>query len=219
MGRFALQVFIATALIGMGWIGGRAQAPSGVLGAASPQTLPTAASLVHIEGQVYVDDQIVPALPSAMTLGVNAVVRTDASRAAVSLKRGGTLLLSNHSSVRVIANGIYNFNRLEVLSGSAVVISAESSPIVLCQSEARLSSAGVFRFDVQAVDRSGQIHCMFRVYEGASAVPATSVINALRPGQAIALPAGDMVPVQEFSPTALDDFDRWSRQHAVKGPR
>jgi hypothetical protein len=177
--------------------------------------LQDAAKLVRAEGAVYLDGQLVADLSSPATLGASAVIRTGAGRAAVSLKRGGSLLLSDDSSVRVLANGVYNFNRIEVLAGSVVIISAESAPLVACQSEARLSSAGIFRFDVRPPDAAGRTRCRFRIYEGAAAAPATTVINALRPGQSIDLPAGDMVPVFDFSPTDLDEFDRWSRANVI----
>jgi hypothetical protein len=50
--------------------------------------------------------------------------------------------------------------------------------------------------------------------DGAAAVPLASVIAALRSGQSMTLDpsCGDMIPVLNFSPDGLDDFDRWSRR-------
>jgi hypothetical protein len=179
----------------------------------------TVAGLAYIEGVVYLDEQVVPGLSGPKPLETDAVIRTGQGRAAVALRRGGTLLLSEESSARVIRNGVYNFNRIEVISGSAVVISSESSPEVICRGLARLSSSGIFRLDVQPPDRNGYPSCRIRIYEGAAATQATTLLNALRPGQSTMLPSGDMIPILDFSPTDLDEFDRWSRQHATTPSR
>jgi hypothetical protein len=101
-----------------------------------------------------------------------------------------------------------------VLTGSAIVASETSAPIVGCENEIRLSDAGMFRVDVQRAESSDERSCQFRVFEGAAAVPLVSVTNALRAGQAMMCNrrCGDMVPTREFSRQELDDFDRWARQ-------
>jgi hypothetical protein len=137
------------------------------------------------------------------------VVRTTQNRAVMALKRGGWLVLDADSSARVLGNGVYDFNRLEVMTGRAIIASATSAPLVECESEIRLSSAGVFRFDVQPVDVTGKRPCQFRVYEGAAAVPLVTVTNALRAGQSMMCNrrCGDMIPTTEFSTSQLDAFD------------
>jgi ferric-dicitrate binding protein FerR (iron transport regulator) len=170
------------------------------------------AMLTHADGVVLVDDR--PTTSDGVILGESAVVRTAAGRAVVALKGGGRLALDEHSSVRVLANRGYNFNRIEVLHGSALVFSETSAPLVSCASDARLSSSGIFRFDVHTVRGDSPATCRFRVYDGAAAVPLTSVISALRSWQSMMLDpsCGDMIPVLSFSPDQLDDFDRWSRR-------
>jgi len=183
-------------------------------GSAQTPAARTAAALVVAEGVVYLDDKSIA--PSAVPLALpgDVVVRTAASRAAIELKRGGWLFLEAGSSVRVFANGVYNFNRLEVLSGSAVVVSATSAPLVDCESEIRLSSGGIFRFDAQPTNAQGERPCQFKVYDGAVAVPLTSVTNALRAGQSMTCNrrCGDMIPTREFSLSELDAFDQWVRR-------
>src|SRR6185436_15442570 len=105
--------------------------------AASAATQRQEAALILAEGAVYLDDQLVGALSSAVVLHDSATVRTAGGRAIVALKHG-----------RVLANGVYNFNRVEILEGAAVVISDASPPVVSCLSDTRLSSEGIFRFDV-----------------------------------------------------------------------
>lgn len=172
------------------------------------------AALVHAEGDVYLNDQAVESnsAPSALPDGV--VLRTSQGRAAVALKRGGLLFLDAGTSVRVLDNGVYNFNRIEVLTGAAIVVSGTSAPLVDCESDIRLSDAGMFRFDVEQVNSTGERSCQFRVFEGAAAVPLVSVTNALRAGQTMICNrrCGDMIPTMDFSREQLDAFDRWTRR-------
>ena len=179
---------------------------------------PAVAALVKTEGLVYLNDQPVGAGAQHIALGDVARIRTDAGRAVVSLKRGGALVLADHGSVDVRANAPYNFNRIELLAGSAVVVSAQGSPLVACGTDVRLSTAGVFRFDVQAPEPvDGSARCGFRVYEGAGTTPGRSASYVLRAAERMVLNrrAGDMIPVLTFSPADLDEFDRWSRQQAT----
>jgi len=181
------------------------------------QSGPAVATLVKTEGVVYLNDQRVEAAAPIALEGV-ARIRTDEGRAVVSLKRGGALVLAGHASVAVLANASYNFSKIELLAGSAVVVSAESSPLLACSTDVRMSSAGVFRFDVEAPERvDGSPRCGFRVYEGAGTTPGASVAYVLRAGQRMTLSrrAGDMIPVTSFSAAELDEFDHWSRQQAA----
>jgi len=172
------------------------------------------AALVLSEGMVYVNDRSIDANATPFVLPDVALLHTTQGRAAVGLKRGAALFLDTESSVRVRGNGLYNFNRLEVLSGSAIVASGTSAPLVDCESQISLSSAGLFRFDAKPVDAAGERPCRIRVYEGAAAIPLVTVTNALRAGQSMTCNrrCGDMIPTIEFSPTQLDGFDEWVRR-------
>ena len=176
---------------------------------------PTAgASLVHVEGDVFLNEEAVPSNSGSTLLPNSAGLRTSQGRAAVELKRGGFLFLDARTSVRVLDNGVYNFNRIEALTGSVIVASETSSPLVDCESDIRLSDGGIFRFDVQRVNPVGERSCRTRVFEGAAAVPLVTVTNALRAGEMMMCNrrCGDMVPTTEFSREQLDDFDRWARR-------
>jgi hypothetical protein len=172
------------------------------------------AALVHAEGEVYLNDRAFESNSPPSVLPGSVVLRTGQGRAAIALKRRGLLFLDAGTSVRVLDNGAYNFNRIEVLTGSAIVASETSAPLVDCENDIRLSDAGVFRFDVQRVNSTGERSCRFRVFEGAAAVPLVSVTNALRAGQVMMCNrrCGDMIPTMEFSREQLDDFDRWARR-------
>lgn len=188
------------------------------------QSGPAVATLVRTEGVVYLNDQPIAGGAAPIALGGDAArIRTDAGRAMVALKRGGILALADHAAVNVLANGGLNYNRIELLAGSAVVVSAQSSPLVACGTDVRLSSRGAFRFDVLTPERvDGSARCEFRVYEGAGSTPSSSgAAYVLRDGQRMTLNrrAGDMIPVLSFVPAELDEFDRWSRQQAASGGR
>jgi hypothetical protein len=184
---------------------------------ASAQVQPAVATLTRVEGAVYLDDRLVVAPLSAVALPSSTLIRTVSGRAVVALKGGGALALDAQTQVRVLANGVYNFSRIEVVEGIVVVVSGTSAPLVSCRSDARLSSAGIFRFDVQTTGTGGLTTCRFRVYDGAAAVQLVTVVSALRSGQEMTLDpsCGDMIPTVTFRLDQTDDFDRWSRQHAT----
>ena len=190
-------------------------------GRISAEAQPQAARLAHIEGAVYLDDRLVSAPLKAPAFRDSATIRTVDGRAVVALKRGGALVLNEHTQVRVLANGVYNFNRVEVIEGTAVLISGASAPAVSCRNDVKLSLAGAFRFDVQASPPDGRATCRFRVYDGAAAVTLASLVLALRSGEAIVLDptCGDMSPTTTFATNQLDAFDRWSREQATIADR
>jgi hypothetical protein len=182
--------------------------------AASQQIRRSGAALAHVEGDVYGNDRVLDSSSANTVLPDPVRLRTGGGRAAIALKRGGFLFLDADTSVRVLGNGVYNFNRIEVLAGSAIIASGMSGPLVDCQNDIRLSDAGMFRFDVRRVNGTSERSCRFRVFEGAASVPLVSVTNALRAGQMMTCNrrCGDMVPTMEFSREQLDDFDQWARR-------
>jgi hypothetical protein len=185
--------------------------------APSAQQTAAVASLVRVEGTVTLNGQPVAAGAPATALGDVAEFQTKDGRLAIALKRGGTFVLGPNASARLDANRTYNFNRIEMLAGSAVLLSGTSSPIVVCGTEARFSTGGVFRFDVLDPERvDGSQRCRVRVREGAASTPGASIAYVLRDGQEMVMSkrAGDMIPVNQISAAALDDLDRWAREQA-----
>jgi len=183
-------------------------------GTTAAQT-PRQAALIRAEGVVYLDDELVASLAKALVLSDSATLYTVSGRAIVALKGGGVLALDEHTRIRLLADSA---NRIDVLEGSAVVTSEGSAPLVSCRRDARLSSGGVFRFDVQRAGSAEATRCRFRVYDGGAAVTLATVTVELRSGQAISIdPAcGDMIPTTTFAPDRMDDFDRWSRRHTIQ---
>jgi hypothetical protein len=171
------------------------------------------AALIHVEGVVTLNDQPVTASSTAIALGDPSVVHTTNGRAIVELKGGGMLALDGRTRVRIGATGRDNFNAIEVVEGTAVLLSESSAPLVTCRSDVRPSSNGVFRFDVIPAAGGAPGTCRFRVFDGAAAVPLVSVVAPLRSGESMNLDprCGDMIQTTTFAAGQLDDFDRWSR--------
>lgn len=184
----------------------------------SAQQPAPSARLVRAEGGVTLNGQPVAAGAGATTLGDIADLKTTEGRVVIALKRGGTFVLGPNTSARVHANGVFNFNRIEMLAGSAVLLSASSSGMVACGTNATLSSGGIFRFDVLSPERiDGSQRCRMRVYEGAASTPGASLSYVLRAGQEMVMNtrAGDMIPVNPLAADPLDDLDRWAREQAA----
>ena len=181
----------------------------------SAQGLAAGATLVRAEGASTVNGRAVPADLGAITLGEVAELQTKGGRLMIALKRGGTFVLGPNSSARIHANSVYNFNRIEMLTGSAVLLSASNSGLVTCGTDVRLSSEGDYRFDVLDSERiDGTQRCRVRVYEGAASTPGASMSYVLGAGQEMVMNrrAGDMIPVNRLTPDVLDDLDRWARE-------
>jgi hypothetical protein len=183
---------------------------------ASAQTQPATATLTLVEGAVYLGDQLIAAGSGPVVLGDSATLRTVRGRAVIGLRRGGVLTMDENSQVRVGTDDIYHFSRVEVLEGTAIVISQTSAPVVSCRNSARVSTDGIFRFDVRPGRPGGGVTCRFRVYSGRAEVALVTVPAVVGSGHALTLDpgCGDMTPTVEFPAEQLDDFDRWSRQQA-----
>ena len=103
--------------------------------AAAQQAIRADAVLVHAEGAVHLNDRALEPNSTPAVLPDKAELRTTQGRAAVALKGGGLLFLDAGTSVRVLGNGVYNFNRIEVTTGSVIVASVTNSPLVECENE------------------------------------------------------------------------------------
>lgn len=93
---------------------------------------------------------------------------------AVSVARGESklkglvaeLFLGKHSSVR-INTSVLNGGAFEILHGSAVVITGDLGPSIVCEGGVQLWDSGIFGFDVYPV--RDQEFCPLGVYKGAAA--------------------------------------------------
>jgi hypothetical protein len=170
------------------------------------------AAITRIEGTVYVNEAAVTA-PGSLTK--DATVRTEAGRVVIRL-RSGTLFVGENSTVRVLDNHPYNYNRLEMTDGSAVVVTENGAGLVVCEDTITLSDHAVVRLDLRPITASpyGEHSCGVKVYEGAASVQLATVATVLRPGKTMPLNrrAGDMVPWHDFDLAGTDDLDHWSRE-------
>jgi hypothetical protein len=184
---------------------------------ASAQWAPSSVAITYIEGYVYVDGKLAPQPKSV--LSENSVVHTGKGRAEILFGRGDAMFLDENSSVRVNRDSKTGSAGLEILTGSAVVITGTLGPSVSCVQDSQLSDAGVFRFDVHQV--VGENFCKLRVYKGAAAAQMPSFIWVLTPGKTVDLnrSCGDHTPRDEFSTTDIDGLDRWSRQRDLTEAR
>ena len=167
----------------------------------------------RLQGSAYVKDTPITE-PGASIDG--AVLRTAAASRAEIRIRGGVLYVGENSSVRVSDNRPYNFNQLQILAGSAVLVTGKGSGVlVMCEDAVKVSDDGVFRFDLSGLPQSryGENECRFRVYKGAASVQLVTTPVVLTSGKAMQLNrrCGDMIPTQDFNTEESDDLDRWSR--------
>jgi hypothetical protein len=166
-------------------------------------------TLAYVEGDVYVDAQRIQ--QPDFLVKPSSVVRTEKGRAEVHFGRGDAVFLGANSSITAGPAG------LEILTGSAVVITGDIGPAVSCRGLVHLSDAGVFRFDRHIV--VDENFCKVRVYKGAAAAPLLSYVWLLTPGKMVDLGScGDFTPRDEFNIEDADDLTRWSRERAGVRP-
>ncbi len=165
-------------------------------------------TISYAEGQVYLDQKRVK---TSTVLSGDGVIRTESGRAGIRL-RNATISLGENSSIRLLGNRPYNFDRLAMLNGSAVIVTGTIGGRVTCEDAIALSDRGIFRLDLRGDS------CRFRVYQGAASVQLASIAVALRPGKTMDLSrqCGDMIPSNDFDITELDDLDRWGRQRGTE---
>src|SRR5215472_4211824 len=106
---------------------------------AYPQWAPSNVAIAHVEGDVYIDGQRVPQLATDLIVKENSIVRTEKGRAEVRFDRGDIMFLGKNSSVRVNHESNTGSGGLEILTGSAVVVTGALGPAVRCQENVQLS--------------------------------------------------------------------------------
>jgi len=182
------------------------------------QSLPRGSGqIARVEGKVYLDQQLVePSSTPVWILNPNSVVRTEEGRAEILLAGRVSLFLGENSAVKRVPSGSYNFSKFELLSGSTVVTTGEMGSVAKCEYQVTISDFGRYRFDVPRlpIDLHGERFCSLKVFEGAAAVPLTSVISLLRPGKLINLNlgAGDRTPQLKFDIEKTDSLDDWASE-------
>lgn len=174
--------------------------------------------IVQVEGAAFLNETPLGASASQLSLTQNSVVRTLNGRVAILSATGDSLFVDRNSSVRFSASPL-NSDMYEILSGSAVVITGQLGPVVVCEGEVQLSDAGVFKFDVHPV--LNEKFCQVRVYKGAAAARMPSFLWVLTSGKTVDLnrQCGDHVQRNSFDVEQMDALVLWSQQHVISNTR
>ena len=184
------------------------------LGAVSASAQPVlsakSGTVAYIEGKVYLDNQLVEQSATHFPeIKENSVVRTEDGRAEILLTPGVTLRLGENGSFRMVTNRLID-TRLELLTGSAVVVADEIRPdtsvTVVCKDGAvALSKVGGYRFDTEPA--------RIKVFKGVASVQIAGQSILVGAGKMLSL-AGTTASVDKFDAEDTDSLDRWSRVRA-----
>ncbi len=181
------------------------------------QVTPGTGLVGNIEGKVYLNEQPLEPSPAPVHVYANSIVRTESGRAEILFAGGVSLFLGENASFKFIPNSPYNFNRFEILDGSAVVATGEMGSLAKCENDVTLSDVGLYRFDIIHLPGLDQKLCGFKVYEGAAAVqlgdPPMISVPTKGNFMSLSLGCGVKIPLQKFNLKETDALDNWSRQN------
>jgi len=165
----------------------------------------------YVEGRVYLADKLIePKFGQFPDIKENQEFRTADGRAEILLTPGVFLRLGENSSIRMLSTRLTD-TRVEVLSGSAIVESAEipkdnAVQLVYKNDRINLVKQGLYRLDTEPA--------RFAVYEGEASVTDSSAQLTLHGGKSTNLTGG--LTAENFDRKA-DDQDalyRWSDRRA-----
>jgi hypothetical protein len=181
----------------------------------------TRSGVVHyFEGAVYLNDQpLEPRLGRFPSMPEGAELRTAEGRAEVLLTPGVFLRIDQNSAIRMVSSSLAD-SRIELLTGSAMVDSAEPAPgtsvtLTYQDWQVRFPEKGVYRIDAGRIDSTpGRVW----VREGEAEVtnPATGEPVAVERGMDLPL-AAVLVEERSFDLPFNDPSDalsNWSRGRA-----
>jgi len=177
----------------------------------------TRAGVVHyFEGAVYLNDQpLEPRLGRFPSMSGGAELRTASGRAEVLLTPGVFLRIDQNSAIRMVSNSLAD-SRVELLSGSAMVESAEpvlgtSVTLTYRNWQIQFAQRGIYRIDSAGID-SGMGRVWVREGEAQVTDEATSQPIAVQRGMDLPL-AVALVPEQSLNEPS-DALSTWSRGRA-----
>jgi hypothetical protein len=163
--------------------------------------------LIHyVEGQVYVDGQLVETKFGVFPeVKENQQLKTAEGRAEVLLTPGVFLRLGEHSAFRMITNRLID-TRLELVSGAAIVEAEDigkDNSVTVAYGDATVhpTRKGVYQFDTATNE--------LRVYDGLAEVTAGGQTVEVKEGHLVAL---DTLAVRKFDKTVTDALNRWSER-------
>ena len=163
----------------------------------------------YIEGDVTLDGQIiVPKFAEFPGIQPNQTLATEEGRAEILLTPGVFLRLTEHSSVKMLANALTD-TKLEVLSGSTFIEVGEllldnSVTFTVGTTLISLPKTGLYRIDATPA--------RLRVYEGRAIASTPNGQVTAKKAQEIDLEAP--LSATKFDAKATDGFYRWSARRA-----
>ena len=192
-----------------------------VVPAGGQAVISTRSGVVHyFEGAVSLNDQpLEPRLGRFPSVPEGGELRTAAGRAEVLLTPGVFLRIDQNSAIRMVSNSLAD-SRIELLTGSAMVESAEPAPGTLVTLtyrdwQVRFPEKGVYRIDSAGVD-SGQGRVWVREGEAQVTGPAGGEPVAVERGMDLPL-ALALVPERSLDLAFNDPSDalgKWSSGRA-----
>jgi hypothetical protein len=176
--------------------------------AAAQPVVPSKSGMVsYIEGEVRIDDQLVPdpIIAQFPYMKENGALRTVEGRAEVQMLPGWAMRLGEHSLLRMITNRFID-TRVELVEGSGVVqvpeIQKDNSLTVVVGSAAILiAKAGDYRFDASPA--------RLKVFAGEANVKVGNETLVVGGGKMVNL-GGALASVEKFNKEESDALDRWS---------
>ena len=181
-----------------------------VTASAQPVLSAKSGTIAYVEGKVWLDGQPVEqSVTRFPEIKENSVVRTTEGRAEILLTPGVTLRLGENGSFRMVTNRLID-TRLELLTGSAIVVADEIRPdtsvTVVCRDGAvGISKVGGYRFDTEPP--------RIKVFKGVASVQIAGQTILVAADKMLSL-AGTTASVEKFDPEDTDSLDRWSRVRA-----
>ena len=192
------------------WLGVLAVALVGLaaMPAAAQPVAPSKSGMVsYIEGEVRIDDQIIPdpIVAQFPYMKENGALRTGEGRAEVQMLPGWAMRLGEHSLLHMVTNRFID-TRVELVEGSAVVQVPEiqkdnSLTVVLSNAAITIAKAGDYHFDASPA--------RLKVFAGEANVKIGNETVVVGSGKMVNL-GGALASVEKFNKEETDSLDRWS---------
>jgi hypothetical protein len=176
--------------------------------AAAQPVAPSKSGMVsYIEGEVRIDDQLIPdpIVAQFPYMKENGTLRTREGRAEVQMLPGWAMRLGEHSLLHMVTNRFID-TRVELVEGAAVVQVPEiqkdnSLTVVLSNAAIMIAKAGDYHFDVSPA--------RLKVFAGEADVKIGNETLIVAGGKMVNL-GGALASVEKFNREETDALDRWS---------
>jgi hypothetical protein len=175
--------------------------------AAQPVTPAKSGMVSYIEGDVRIDDQLIPdpIVANFPYMKENGALRTVEGRAEVQLLPGWAMRLGEHSLLHLVTNRFID-TRVELVEGSGVlhvpeILKDTGLTVVLANATIVIAKAGDYHFDASPA--------RLKVFAGEANVKIGNENLAVASGKMLDV-GGAVASVEKFNKEDLDSLDRWS---------